>query len=105
MSEIPRTEAVLGTKVTLLYELDIEGTPVDPAKLTLLVRSRQGDAVSVPDWTGTDDVITKDSAGRLHADVIPGSEGDWLYRFAGFDALDEPLAATEGEFRVYSLLR
>lgn len=95
-------EVILGNQVRATFALDVGVTPTDPDTLTLDASSEWGDVLGPYVWTGVDDVIENDSTGRFHADLRPDSVGIWTYRWAGLDAQDEMLGASDGQFRVTS---
>lgn len=55
---------------------DMDGQPVDPGTVALLVRSGSGDISSVP----APDIV-RDGTGIYHADLVLDSPGRWAYRW------------------------
>lgn len=86
----------LGGGVRLNARFTEDGTLVNPTSIELTVRAPSG-ADSVYTWP-PDSIIQNDGTGVFFADLVPAEEGVYLYRWVG----DEPQAALEGRFEVYS---
>lgn len=86
----------LGSAVRLNATFRVGSVATDPDSIALTVRDPAG-ADTVHAWP-PNGVIVKDSVGVFHADVEPAAEGTWLFKWLS----DDPIAAVEGRFEVFS---
>lgn len=90
---------ILGQSVTVsaAFTHPVTDAPLDPTTLTLVVESPSG--VETTYVYGVDLIIVRDSEGLFHADLLPGEQGKWVYRFVGTGSA---AGANEGEFLIAS---
>lgn len=74
---------------------DAQGTPVDPATVTLKVLDPAGVQTAYTFGQAVD--IVKNATGQYHCDIDAAVEGNWRYRWA---STGSGQAAGEGSFSV-----
>ncbi len=84
----------IGDKVTLTFEVRVAGVLTNATTKTIVVTKPDGTTLS-PAPT-----ITSPSTGLYSADVYPDAAGEWLYRWAAFDAGGLAMAARDDFFMV-----
>lgn len=80
----------LGTLVRLSVAFTVTqgSAPVDPTTVELQVRGPDGSVSEYGYPTGPDGVVTKDSTGAYHYDLLPDAGGSWSLRWTGTGAAE-----------------
>jgi hypothetical protein len=78
----------------------VDGTDVDPATVTLVIRKPNGERLTFLWTNGPFDTLTRDVIGRFYAEPIVDVPGRWFYSIAGTGT---PTVAAKGEFKVATL--
>jgi hypothetical protein len=86
-------EYTIGNVIRIDGVFQSSGVPVDPAKVTGIVKSPSG----VYTTFTLGDNLVKDDDGEYHFTIVPDEEGRYDYRISGTDT---HISAAEGYFRV-----